>query len=479
MKLVALIVMCMTLGLVVTPSRAAGPALLGPQIVIGQVSGGFVGRMDLSPDRGPAGTLVSVAASGLPPGEEFDLVWGTVTGEWKVADGYYNGREYKPAAYLIARLRSDRSGAIRTQFTAPDDFGFGHDVVLQQGSRLFTQSNFTIEMSMDVSPASGPAGTPISVVVKGIGWRELENSWTLVYDNSFTGWLSSVTTQGVAQFTIPATGHEGLHVLSLIHGEFTFPYLNPEQNPRPDRPRFTRTFTLTAGPAVLPPPVSEQAQSDVKRLPAAGDLVVAPQAGPVGTRVQVRGVGLPPSREYVVVWTTMVGNRVAGGGFGEDEREIGRARADAKGNVSFAFDAPDDLGGAHTIIVKSTDAQLRGVFTVTPSALPLDVAEGPAGTEFRIRLRGVGWTETANIYTLVYDNSYSGYACGFNSQGHVDIIMRATGAEGYHFIDLYPAIYKGAEARPNNFRIPQLTYAEDHPGEDLPRFRYVFKVTAP
>ena len=26
--------------------------------------------------------------------------------------------------------------------------------------------------------------------------------------------------------------------------------------------------------------------------------------------------------------------------------------------------------------------------------------------------------------------------------------------------------------------LPQLTYADDHPGEDLPRFRYAFEVTA-
>ena len=49
---------------------------------------------------------------------------------------------------------------------------------------------------------------------------------------------------------------------------------------------------------------------------------------------------------------------------------------------------------------------------------------------------------------------------------------------GWHFIDLYPGIYKGTEASPNNFRIPQLTYADDHPGEDLPAFRFAFEVTA-
>jgi hypothetical protein len=89
----------------------------------------------------------------------------------------------------------------------------------------------------------------------------------------------------------------------------------------------------------------------------------------------------------------------------------------------------------------------------------------------------VGWSETANIYTVVYDNATSGYACAFNSQGDVEIFMQATGEPGWHFIDLYPAIYKGKETRPNNYRLPQLTYADDHPGEDLPRFRFVFEVT--
>ena len=88
------------------------------------------------------------------------------------------------------------------------------------------------------------------------------------------------------------------------------------------------------------------------------------------------------------------------------------------------------------------------------------------------------WTETANIYTVNYDNSYIGYACAFNSQGDVEIFLKATGEPGWHFIDLYPAIYKGKETRPLNFKIPQLTYADDHPGEDLPRFRFAFEVTA-
>jgi len=39
-----------------------------------------------------------------------------------------------------------------------------------------------------------PVGTPIPIEVQGIGWRELEGSWVMLYDNRFTGWISTVTT---------------------------------------------------------------------------------------------------------------------------------------------------------------------------------------------------------------------------------------------------------------------------------------------
>jgi hypothetical protein len=157
---------------------------------------------------------------------------------------------------------------------------------------------------------------------------------------------------------------------------------------------------------------------------------------------------------------------------------IAESRADAGGAVEFRFKVPDDLGGVHDFWVDTAGAKQRGTYWIAPTALPLDVARGPVGTTFRIRLKGVGWSETANIYTVTYDNATSGYACAFNSQGDIEIIMQATGEPGWHFIDLYPAIYKGSETRPNNYRLPQLTYADDHPGEDLPRFRYAFEVTA-
>lgn len=438
---------------------------------------GYVGRMTVMPEHGPPGTPVQVTAEAMPADTDLQLVWRTVKGSWKVAQAEYRGRDYQPVAFEIATVRTDAAGRVTATFTVPEDFGFLHDVILQQGERVFIQAGFAVDMSVTLSPASGPVGTPITVEVHGIGWRPLENSWMLLYDNNFTGWISAVTTPGSARFTIPATGRPGMHLIEILHGEFTFPYRNMQQSPESDRPHFALRFTVTPGAPVLPPPISEQTQQSVRGLPHAGALTVAPPFAGVGQPVAVHGAGFTPGRPYSLGWTTTIGNRVGGHGWNEASRPVAEAVADASGHVEFNFTVPDDLGGAHALSVEDSAEKQTGSFWIKPTAFPLDVDRGPAGTPFTVHLKGVGWTETANIYTVVFDNSYIGYACAFNSQGDVQIPLQATGDPGWHFIDLYPAIYRGEEQRPRNFLIPQLSYAADHPGEDLPHFRFAFEVT--
>jgi hypothetical protein len=460
-----------------TPAAGAPAPALGPEVEVGEPANGYVGRLDVSPAHAPAGAAVTLSAQGLPPGQDFQLVWTTATGAWKVTEAEYHGREFTPVAYEIAKARSDQSGRLSVNFIAPDDYGFLHDIVLQQGARQFTHVGFNLDMTVDISPKSGPPGTPIKVDVKGIGYRSLYNSWDVIYDNNFTGWISSVTARGAASFTIPATGGPGVHVMEVMHGELTVPYRNPEQNPAPGRPRFAFQFTVTDGPPVMPAPPAQQAQAIVRTLPPQGELASTPQFSGVGEPVLVRGEGLEPGKSYQLNWSRVVGNRMTGQGWEEDSKAIAQSTADSAGRAEFRFATPDDLGGAHGLWIDVGGKKKIGSHWIKPTALPMDITRGPAGTTFTIHLKGVGWTETANIYHLVYDNNYTGYVCAFNSQGDVQIIMRATGAPGMHYIDLYPGIYKGAETRPNNFRIPQLTFADDHPGEDLPAFHFAFEVS--
>jgi len=102
---------------------AAAAAQLGREAPLATAHG-FVGRMVVSPEHGSPGAPVQVAAEGLPANTEFQLVWRTVRGSWKVGQGEYHGREYTPSAFEIAAVRSDAAGRLAVTFTVPEDFGF-------------------------------------------------------------------------------------------------------------------------------------------------------------------------------------------------------------------------------------------------------------------------------------------------------------------------------------------------------------------
>ena len=467
-----------TVAFLCAPSALAAPSsALGPKVGVGTPQAGYVGTMRVAPLHGEAGAPFTVTVENLPPDETFQLIWRTVNGKWNVTDSEYHGREFVPAAYEMGLVTSDADGRLEATFETPEDFGFVHDIVLQQGDRLFTQVAYSIDMSVDIFPQSGPIGTLINVKMQGIGYRDLERSWNVLYDNNFTGWASAVTTHGSASFTIPATGHVGEHLLEVLHGQFGFPYRNQEQSPQPDRPRFSMPFTVTPGKPVMPPSVDAQAQTDVRLAPPAGELTSHPRFSGVGEMVTASAEELNPGESYTLNWTRVIGNRIDGGGWAESSTPIAEAIAATDGSIVFEYETPDDLGGKHGLWVNANGAMKRGTHFVKTTGLPLEVTRGPVGTTFTLHLKGVGWTETSNIMHLVYDNTYIGYACAFNSQGDLTIIMQATGAPGWHFIDLYPGIYKGVDEIPINYRMPQLTYEADHPGEDLPAFHFAFEVT--
>jgi hypothetical protein len=206
-------------------------------------------------------------------------------------------------------------------------------------------------------------------------------------------------------------------------------------------------------------------------------LISTPRFTGVGEALSVATGGLQPGETYALNWTRVIGNRMTGLGWEESSIPVAEAVADANGNVTFAFETPDDLGGTHGLWIDDDGARKLGTHFVKTTAFPIDVEQGPVGTTITLHLKGVGWSETSNIMHLVYDNAYVGYACAFNSQGDLEIFVQATGTPGWHFIDLYPGIYKGMETNPNNFKIPQLTYAADHPGDDIPAFHFAFEVT--
>jgi hypothetical protein len=192
----------------------------------------------------------------------------------------------------------------------------------------------------------------------------------------------------------------------------------------------------------------------------------------------LRGQGFPANSSLQLVWQTFVGSRVSGSGFEPQDKDFAQVKVGSDGRFEWPVTIPDDLGGLHGLALRNGDRlEARAFFVIETSIVSITPKSGPVGTPVTIHLKGVGWTEYDNIYAATYDNAYMGYACGFNSQGDVVINFTAAGEPGEHLIDLYPGIYQGPATEPQQlYRLPQLTYADDHPGNKIPALRFAFEV---
>jgi hypothetical protein len=432
-----------------------------------------------------AGTLAHATATGLPARQTIDLEWGTVTGGWVIEDYYhFRGKKYSESTTPLGRFPVDASGRLEARFVVPEDYGGVHEVIARLGGAPVAQGAINVTQTFAMTPASGPPGTPIELKVTGLGWRTMESTWVVNWDNQELGFVSAAGSRGSAVARFRATGGVGDHVVKLYTGWQGLGYLNYEQSPVAALPRPQFTFHTTSGVAgetAYVEPYQPQPIPKVESTAGSARLTLSPTQGAVGTRATLKGEGFTPGAALRLVWETAVGSRVTDAGFTPQDNALGDVVADATGRFERALTVPDDLGGLHGVAVRrGDDLVARAHFVIETSLVAVSPRSGPAGTPVTIHLKGVGWTEYDNIYVATYDNAYMGYACGFNSHGDVVINFTASGEPGPHLIDLYPGIYQGPATEPQQlYRLPQLTYRDDHPGNKIPAIRILFEVTAP
>jgi len=445
-----------------------------------------VAALDLTYDK-PAvvGTAVRATANELPAGKTVDFEWGTVTGGWVIEDYYhFRGKKYSEATTTLGHAQVDASGGLAANFVVPEDYGGVHEIVaLIDGTRV-AQGAVNVTQTFAMSPQSGPVGTPIELKVTGLGWRTMESTWVVNWDNQELGFVSAAGTRGSAVARFRATGSSGDHVVKLYTGWQGLGYLNYEQSPVAALPRPQFTFRTTPGspePAAFVEPYQPQPIPKADVSSGVARATIAPTQGPVGTKAVLRGEGFAPRSRMRLVWETFVGSRVSDSGFAPSENQLGEVEADSNGRIDGSVTVPDDLGGLHGLALRrGDDLVARTHFVIETSLVEVSPRSGPAGAPVTIHLKGVGWTEYDNIYVATYDNAYMGYACGFNSGGDVVINFTASGEPGAHVIDLYPGIYQGPASEPQQlYRLAQLTYADDHPGNRIPAVRVTFVVTPP
>jgi hypothetical protein len=209
--------------------------------------------------------------------------------------------------------------------------------------------------------------------------------------------------------------------------------------------------------------------------PKGEHLSVTPNVATVGTPLKLSASGFAPNTTIDLQWEAMRGNRNSG--WSAQPFPLDKITTDAQGNFARDLTMPDDLGGEHALVAMLGNVRVADThLVIQPSILEMSPRSGPAGSDIKIVLKGVGWTEVDNVYVMTYDNAITGYACGFNSNGDVTIMMKATGGPGWHFIDMWPSIYVGHLEQPWMPDIPWLSF-DSHPGLPKPALHLAFKLT--
>lgn len=287
--------------------------------------------------------------------------------------------------------------------------------------------------------------------------------------------------RGSAVGTIRASGASGRHVIDANHGARSVPYLNNQQAGTAHIPDFRLWFTVTDD-TVMPPDSIEWPDDDylatAKDIPSVVTATLTsaeftnaeftPPTGPILSTSNLTVEGLDPNMDVELFWVTARGNRVSPTGWQLAESSIGVVQTDGEGSIDAAVDIPDDLGGWHVVKLVGNGQVLGEVpFFVEHSIVGITPQKVKAGEVIEIQVKGIGWTELDNGVAIVYDNSYLGFACGFNSRGDVTVLLVATGDPGIHLVSFYPMIYQGHGEPPWGYQQAILTFAQDAPGLQL------------
>ncbi len=456
------------------PAQSQAPAQ--PQV--------YSAVLQLTPSHAPVGASVQVTGRGYRPGANVDLVWYTVAGHYELQNQTeFVGQRYQERAQVLTTVRADESGSIKTTIQVPVGFGGPHDLRGRVDGKEVSQAGLMVEPVLSLTPREGPVGTPIELKIVGVDLRTNLNTWHVLYDNKYVGFVSAVTTNGIATAHFRAAGPVGDHVIAAWNNSYNpTPYLAWDTSPFKDipGPGTEFTFRVTSDPGPAAPQVEPYSPTDMPwpsntRGPA--KLTLSVNQGTVGQPIELRGSGLPANTTLALRWSTQVGDRVSGRGFTEEMRPLGTVTTGQDGTFQKDLTIPDDLGGQHRIEVVNGD-QILGTtgLVIEPSFVSMSPTRVHAGEQVTIHLKGVGWTTYDNTYTVTYDDAYIGYVCGFSTNGDVQFRITATGGPGTHIIDFYPTIYKGQDLTPRVYSMPQLSYRDDHPQRLTPAIHLAIEV---
>ena len=278
----------------------------------------------------------------------------------------------------VATTSSDTSGTFSTTFAVRES-SFGSHAVTASDATFNASANLFVQQTMSVSPASGAAGS--RVTVRGFGFNSNQ--------------AITITYSGASVATSPAS------VVTSNVGSFTATFEVPSG--------YGRSVPIT---------VSDGTNSGTATFSLVAGLRLSTSSGNVGSQVTVNGSGFSGDTSVSITFNSA---------------NINQTRADAAGNFSFTFEIPANIGGAHTITASDGTYTASAAFSVT-SSIRLSPNSGKAGTKITVRGSGFGTNETG--ITLTYDSKPVVPDISADSRGSWSATFTVPmSASGFHTVD--------------------------------------------
>ncbi|MEF8771506.1 hypothetical protein [Halodesulfurarchaeum sp.] len=454
------------------------------------------GTLFLNEQEGYVADEIIIHGRNFPPDQQYDLTWHTVDGSWGVIEGYrLTGTQYQPRDVLIGAVRTNGEGRFDKTWTIPEDYGGGHAITATAEDEAVARTEFEITPWFELDRTTAPMGKSFVLRGYGIGPDVTMSNFQVSWDNGYLGFMTGVQNRGTATVPVKAVGPPGEHVIQVWRNYRGVPFVaNNTQSPLGSvGGERENAWTVTVSAPDSVPATSwvdelfeeeplEEHLLDLDEETVA-DLVIAPQCGQAGTQAVITGQDFPANTPVDLQWYQHVGEGIRGINVTPTARPgvLPSVKADSDGQFQVEIEIPPAEGSTRPIVAEVDGQSVAQTgFMMQPSIETFEPTSGPVGTEIEIELSGIGWTAYESAPYFVYDNKPLGYACGASEDLRsptVRTVLTASGDPGYHFIDVYPAIFEMEDDEPEFEIRPHLSYLDNHPVRPLPASHMVFEVT--
>lgn len=160
----------------------------------------------------PVSGSVRVEGRGFPPRADVKLVWTGLEGS-NLREERFSERDALVVwaeATSEGRLEAEMSPSPATVQGGP------HPIYAYvDGEKVGTTSIIVLPRFKELPADSGPGGTEITINGEGVGWNEVWNQVTILYDNSYIGYVCGGDIPGIVEGKLRATGQPGWHIIDL------------------------------------------------------------------------------------------------------------------------------------------------------------------------------------------------------------------------------------------------------------------------